>query len=237
MKRIFVSTQGIEDWKTLLAKPEKHWKEGYSALAVATAWENAKGRFPPEVNAVFESSDVKAFRKIELLLAFPEWKVYLPPRGHPSQNDLFVLGKDADGELMTIMVEGKVAESFGKSLGAWLSTPGRQKRLDFIQSKLGLAAELPVTIRYQLLHRMVSAVIEAERFNAKSAVMLVHSFSKESVGFDDFAAFLKLFGVSTGQLGKLYSLTKVGEVEIYAGWVIGKLNFDAVTPNMTSQQI
>jgi hypothetical protein len=36
---------------------------------------------------------------------------------------------------------------------------------------------VPDAIRYQLLHRAASVVIEAERFNASYAVLPVHSFS------------------------------------------------------------
>jgi len=113
---------------------------------------------------------------------------------------------------------------------AYASTPGKQERLSFIQSKLRLAIELPATTRYQLLHRMVSAVLEAERFRAKSAVMLVHSFSEECIGFDDFAAFINLFGIHNIQVGKLYLLTQIGEVHLSAGWVTGKLNSKVTIP-------
>ena len=59
--------------------------------------------------------------------------MYLPPAGHTSQNDLFVLANGEQG-LVTIMVEGKVAEPFGETLESWLNspTPGKLKRLAFI---------------------------------------------------------------------------------------------------------
>jgi hypothetical protein len=49
------------------------------------------------------------------------------------------------------------------------------------------------SVRYQLLHRTASAVIEAERFGARHAVMLVHSFTEENLWFDDFAEFASVF--------------------------------------------
>ncbi len=39
--------------------------------------------------------------------------------------------------------------------------------------------ELDPGVRYQLLHRTASVVIEAKRFHATTAVMIVHSFSPE----------------------------------------------------------
>jgi hypothetical protein len=104
-------------------------------------------------------------------------------------------------------------------------TPGKLKRLEFIQSKLGLGGELPKTIRYQLLHRTVSAVIEAERFRAKSAVMLVHSFSQECLWFEDFQAFLQLFGVASIRPEKLYLLTELHGLLLFAGWATGNPMF------------
>ena len=50
---------------------------------------------------------------ISILMAFPEYKVPLPVGSAASQNDLFVLGKFND-QLISIMVEGKSSEGFGK---------------------------------------------------------------------------------------------------------------------------
>lgn len=226
MTKIFVPTTSPQDWKSLLADPEKQWHTGYSAYAIAHAWEAAKGNFPPEVEHVFADAEDERLRNLKILLAFPEWKVYLPPRGHPSQNDLFILAKGEQG-LVSIMVEGKVAEPFGETKERWLTpaTPGKLKRLEFIQSKLGLGGELPQTIRYQLLHRTISAVSEAERFGAKSAVMLVHSFSQDHLWFKDYQAFLELFGVHSARPGELYLLTELQGIALFAGWATGDPKF------------
>ena len=66
-----------------------------------------------------------------MLLAIPEYQVTLPPHpGHASQNDLFVLVKAADGNLISITVEGKVDESFGPRLSDWMKdgSPGKELR-------------------------------------------------------------------------------------------------------------
>lgn len=159
---------------------------------------------------------------MELLIAIPEYQVDLPGGGRPSQNDLFVLAKDAEGEMVSIAVEGKVAEPFDSTLGEWLkdASEGKKKRLEFIRERLALDLDIPGTIRYQLLHRMVSAVIEAERFNAKSAVMLVHSFSKESFWFEDYRDFLGLYGVKA-EIGKLHFVRQVEGIGIYTSWAKG----------------
>jgi hypothetical protein len=165
---------------------------------------------------------------VELLLAIPEHQVSMPPcGGHPSQNDLFALGKASDGQLITITVEGKVSEPFGPTLGEWNAeaSHGKTERLTFIQERLGLTDELPTYIRYQLLHRTVSAIIEAERFNARYAAMIVHSFSQDDLWFDEYARFVALFGAQVASPGKLVLLKETHSINLYSGWARGDARF------------
>jgi hypothetical protein len=226
MNHIYIPTSGVEDWRRLLADPEKHWRTGFSARTLAYAWDSAKG-FPPEIQDLFTSSD-PPFHDVELLLAIPEHKVLMPPYGgHPSQNDLFVLAKDSSNSLIAITVEGKVLESFDKNISVWNAegSPGKQKRLAFIIDTLGLPSKIPPTIRYQLLHRTASAILEAKRFTAKSAVMIVHSFSQSDLWLDDYQDFLKLYGVVDAKIGKLYFLTELRGIKVYSGWARGDEKF------------
>ncbi|HTE43450.1 MAG TPA: hypothetical protein VK629_21705 [Steroidobacteraceae bacterium] len=48
------------------------------------------------------------------------------------------------------------------------------------------------------MHRAASAIIEAQRFNADHAGMLVRSFSQSDEWFQDYAAFAELMGAVTG---------------------------------------
>src|SRR4051812_34685849 len=38
MNPVYIPADKIEDWKSLLADPEKHWRQNYSAMSVAEAW-------------------------------------------------------------------------------------------------------------------------------------------------------------------------------------------------------
>jgi hypothetical protein len=225
MKHIFVPTTSADDWKRFLAEPDKQWRTGFSAKTLAHCWEQADG-FPTEIANLFSQSGVSAFQKIELLLAFPEYQVSLPGGRRPSQNDLLAVAKGSDGQLVVIAVEGKVSEPFGPTLAEWRvsESRGKQERLEFTVQLLGLKNEPPSCIRYQLLHRTASAVIEARHFNAQSAVMLVHSFSQEALWFEDFQAFLGLFGAQP-QLNQLYWLKELEGINLYAGWVKGNKEF------------
>ena len=218
-QNVFVPSTGPEDWRCLLSRPEKHWRCGKSAKELAYCWENCEG-FPPEVEKILKQSD--AFERIELLLAFPEWAVRLPGRGKQSFNDIWALAKTPNG-LVSIAVEGKVNESFDKTLGQWKkdASLGKVKRLKYLMSCLGLNDEPPSHVRYQLIHRTASAVIMAERFGAKAAVMLVQSFSPTDKGFDDFCEFSShCFGIKV-KTGSLEMVKIKSGLALHIGWVRG----------------
>lgn len=222
MNRIYIPTSGVDDWRKLLADPVKHWRTGFSARSLAYAWENARG-FPAEIQDLFTTSD-PPFQDMELLLAIPEHKVLMPPYGgHPSQNDLFVLARNSSNSLVAITVEGKVSESFDKNLSEWnrVGSRGKETRLAYLKDKLGLTDEVPSGIRYQLLHRTASAILEAERFTATSAMMIVHSFSQSDLWFEDYQAFIRLYGIENAAIGKLYFLREIAGIKLFSGWVRG----------------
>ncbi len=222
MNHIYIPTSSPGDWRKFLAEPEKQWRSGYSAKELAECWERSNG-FPAEFQKLFSESENQNLNELELLLAIPEYQVDLPGGRRPSQNDLFVLARAKDEQLVAITVEGKVAEPFGDTLEAWLkdASKGKQTRLKFLCDVLGLSVGPPSHVRYQLFHRTASAIIEAKRFNAKYAMMIVHSFSLEHKWFADYQEFLGLFEVA-GQVNKLVKLPHPENISVYAGWVVGK---------------
>ena len=224
MKRFPGPTQGPESWRQWLADPERHWREGYSAWTLAHCWEAASG-FPSEISALLATDPQLA--GIELLAAIPEYQVALPGGERPSQNDLFCLGR-TDAGLAAITVEGKVDESFGETLDVWRkeASSGKKERLDFLVGTLGLGAVPPGAIRYQLLHRTASAVIEANRFHAHQAVMIVHHFSREGASGDSFADFVRFAGLFDRNVepGRLVALGEPGGVRLSVGWATGRLD-------------
>ncbi|MGX7925478.1 DUF6946 family protein [Tsuneonella sp. HG094] len=215
---IYVPTSGTSDWQRLLAEPELHWRDGYSAKMLADCWEAADG-IPREVRSLLEDIAPDP----GLLFAFPEHKVPLPgaSRG-ASQNDIFAFVR-AGSMTVAVMIEGKVDESFDRRLGDWLenASPGKLKRLDYLANMLGLGMQdIPRTVHYQLLHRTVSALIEAERFKADAAAMIVHSFSPTAKWFDAFGSFCALLGVDP-QPGKLCRATTATCRPLFLGWAKG----------------
>jgi len=220
-KRILVPTEGAESWKRFLAEPEKHWKPGFSAMSTALSWEKSDG-LPSEIEAVFASAKDESLRDAQLVFAIPEYKVALEGGQRPSQNDVFALVTSSGG-LISMMVEGKAREDFDVLFEQWqqrTSAKGAQERVAQISENIGLRKPIPGYVRYQLLHRAASAVIEAKRFFARHAVMLVQSFVEkdDENHFDDFAAFLDLYG-KKAKKSTLIQLYDNSNYRLHAAWV------------------
>lgn len=224
MTRIYLPSSGPDAWKQFLAEPDKHWKIGYSARTLAHAWEAADG-LPPEIVGMFAGAAGFRGETPELLLAIPEHKVPLPGGWRESQNDVFALVRIGD-RTVSMAVEGKVNEAFGPTVGEWLkdASAGKQDRMAFLCTTLGISNPPPAEIHYQLLHRAASAVIEAERFKTDAAAMVVHSFSPERTWFDTFERFVGLYerSVEPGQLVEV--LLPTGR-PLILGWACGDPRF------------
>ena len=123
---------------------------------------------------------------------------------------------------MAMMVEGKVSEPFDKTVSQWLqgASPGKKERLDYLVNLLRIDKAEIGHIRYQLLHRTASALIEAARLGATNAAMLIHSFSETYEWYDDFANFVALFNLSAAK-DSVVGPAKVGKIDLYFGWVRG----------------
>lgn len=162
---------------------------------------------------------------MEFLLAIPERRVTLPGGGRASQSDLWILARTDTG-LAAITVEGKVGESFGPTVGEWREeeSAGKRVRLAFLCERLGLVGEPDKDLRYQLLHRTVSALLEAERYHARHAVMIVHSFSQSHVGYDDYRTFATLLGGAAKE-GRLVSIPRSNFPTLHLGWAQGNARY------------
>jgi len=231
MSKIFIRAMKPEDWVTFFEKGEADYKKEHSAWALAHCWHENPDDFPESIKCVFRESCLPLFQNVELLFAFPEYRVVLPPtRGHASQNDLLVVAK-GEGELIAIAVEGKVSEPFDKRVCEWIAqdSQGKKERLSFLCNQLGLGKDQVSQIRYQLLHRTVSAILMARELGARSALMLVHSFSPQNEHFDDYGAFAALYGIEAHP-DALYFAKELGGVNLYLGWVKGDSRYLTMEP-------
>ena len=122
-------------------------------------------------------------------------------------------------------MEGKVSETFGPTIEEWLADygKGKEKRLKYLCGLLEVNESMVTRIRYQLLHRTASAIIEAREFNAKNALVLVHSFSSDNQGFQDYRDFLKLFN-KEGKTDSLLFGKNIDDIDLYFCWVKDNYN-------------
>jgi hypothetical protein len=225
MKRIFVPTMGASDWQQLLAKPDLHWKPGRSAMSVAACWEEAATTLPPEIQGALNASGEPVLADLKLLFAVPEWEVVLPGGTTTSCTDVMALTSNALG-LTAIAVEAKVDEPFGQRLGEKRreASSGQSERLDFLHTQLGMKTPLDDDVRYQLLHRAVSAIVTARVFHARTAVMLVQSFSQQAMWWEDFDRFGRALRAPP-QKGVVARVPGVSKPELFLGWCTGEQRF------------
>ena len=224
MSRILIPAKSPDDWKRFLAD-ERHWKSGYSARSLAHCWHSASG-LPREIVAVLDTAPPLA--NAELLLAIPEHQVGLPGGGRPSQTDLWLLLRTPKA-LVSMAVEGKVSEPFGPTVGEWLGVDlpelvgNKQRRLRGLCEIVGLSSAAR-ELRYQLLHRTASAVLEARRFLAAHAVMLVHSFSQQDLWYDDFERFVIALG-GRPEKERLIHIASRDAPSLHLAWVRGEAKY------------
>ena len=178
---------------------------------------------PPEVVEALNGEPTT--RDARPLFVVPEYQVPLPGGARPSRNDIWLRAETRSG-LASITVDGKASESFGRNLGDWYGgrSDGKEVRLRFICDQLGIAFPPPNEIKYSLLQRAVAALIEARRFHAGSAVMLVHSFSTDDSGKEHFDRLLELLRLKA-RAGEVATKKAPCGVNLCFAWVRGDGRF------------
>ena len=237
MSRLVIETRGVCDWRSRLADPEKQWKRGYSAFEVAIAWEKAAAEgtdIPKGILNLLEQQRPE-LENPKLIVGIVEHKVGLVGGKRHSQTDVWALVKVGE-DMLSLAVEAKAGESFADQVSGWLKKvekgSDKPKRLDSLRKILGIADKDVSDLRYQLLHRTASALIEAERVGAKYAAMIVQSFRNEKRRADpkeqlgDFRTFGETLGVSVDE-NRLVLVPNRASTQLYLGWVTCELATDA----------
>lgn len=222
LNRIHVPLLRPEDVIPHLGKGELHWRDGYSAKAVCESWFDAND-IPLSVRQVLDSAD--EYQGSELIDAWLERCTHLPwGRGNPTQTDLLAVlavGK----KLAVLAIEAKVRESFGPYVRDWLAEGGnnRAERLHGLCDLLNLSTEPASALRYQLLHRTAAAVLEARRYRAGHAAMVVQSFCPDCTGLSDFQIFAQAMGYGHVDVDSISPPKRLGSVELRIGWSADRL--------------
>ena len=193
-----------EEWRGLA--PAEDWVAKHAAYELANSWQAAAG-IPPGIAAAFDAAGMPELSGLELEVGMIEKPVVLDATIPPSVADLMGYARNAEDDTVILAVEGKAYEPAGLSVRAWLRGDAhdphsgakprraRERRFEFLCERLGLALDLECGLQYQLLHRTVSAVMEAELHGAVAAVLLIHAFGATSPGhWTDYGLFLKEMG-------------------------------------------
>jgi len=152
-------------------------------------------------------------------------------------NDLMGYARNAAGDRVIVAVEGKARETFGLPVSSWVRgdrltplesdrvRPSRLRRLAFLAQELGINVDSDSSLRYQLLHRTTSALIEGALHGAVAAIVVVHSFADVSIdveNWNDYNTFLAKLGVGTTAKGEVTSpllCRKYSNMPLYFLWV------------------
>ncbi len=224
MSHLFLPSQGPCDWRRLLGDPEKHWVRGKSAFECAVSWEQARASdrgLPPGIAQALDSNELS--RNASLLVGIPEHKVQIEGGGHASQNDVWTLLRLPTGTA-SMAVEAKSGEPFDKFVDEWLRdapiNSRKPQRLASLKNTLGISQANLEGIRYQLLHRTASPLLEAQRFSASIAVMIVQSFGgkADEASFNEFSRFCTLMEVDLVRNAVAQSKRKT-DLPLLIGWV------------------
>jgi hypothetical protein len=194
-------------------------------MAAAACWEESDPSIPADILSLLNASNDPALSELELLAAIPEWKVDIPGGDTASQTDILAIVRNSRG-LVILGVEAKVDEPFGPTLGEKRKSgsAGQKQRITFLEKELLCTRPLDDSIRYQLLHRTVSAILTARLFHAEAAVMMVQSFSKSSRWREDFDEFSRELGCKRICDGLLIA-EKFTRPKLYLGWCNGDPRF------------
>jgi len=150
-----------------------HYRDGFSMAETVKTWVRANGRLPPSIASIVGSDRLNSAH-----FEYPTavWG------GGISMSDVMAFVPSG-----VIAVEGKAREPFGEEVRVWIDEEkdtnprSPDHRLQVIKRyarAFGTGTEQPLlSLRYQLLHRTLSAALTARITEAERAWMIVQSFA------------------------------------------------------------
>jgi len=180
----------LKEWEKL-ARPA-HWKDFRSAKELARAWlRKTPHEVPYELLTLFETR--VETRGLNLEVATAEVIVRLDDFGGNHRNSDLVAEGQKGKKKLVVSIEAKADERFGnKTIGQALknANPNRTQRIDHLsRAVFGTAVNDKIAdLRYQLLHALAAAVIEAENRKSAYAIFVIHEFKSHTLNQTKVAA-------------------------------------------------
>ena len=185
-----------------------------TAPELTARWRAADG-FPPEIAQLLRSHE--ATRSATLLLAIPEHRVRLAGGVWAAPADLWALARTPRG-LLSIVVGTDGAEPAGATARASQSACEHEQTDRAVRSLLEIDRESERAIGSQLFHRTACALIEARRFFAATAAVIVHSFGARADSFLEFQSFARQMGGLLQRPGELTRVPPREGIDLFLGW-------------------
>jgi hypothetical protein len=188
-----------------------------SAAALMAKWRDADG-FPAEVSRLMRSHDTTA--SATMLLAIPEHRVRLAAGARAAQTDLWVLAWTPRG-LLSIVVDAGRGDAEDMAAGEGQTAASHARTTLALRSLLEIDRESDLAIGHRFFHRTACALLEARRFFATSAAVVVHSLGATRQTFLEFQAFVALMGGLLVRPGELAPVPPREGIALYFGWAEG----------------
>ena len=176
--------RSLADWQRLAPPTSpRHWREYRSAFELAHAWTEGTGA--SQLASLLAAREGLAGLRLERGIAERRsWFDDIP--GGPRHHDLLVSGGFAAGRLV-VGIEAKADEPFDRDLAGFCLAARRRhgetrapERLDRLTRAFfgaTLAGDRSLAgLRYQLLAALAGTLVEAPRFGAAAAVLVVQEF-------------------------------------------------------------
>lgn len=197
-----------------------HWKQGRSAYEAAHAWVQAglyaDNGWPPKVSPAI--SGAPEWRSAKIVTGFFEHAAALGTMSAPTSTDVLLicnLGSDPG----VAAIEAVAGETVGERTRDWKTSDGRARRYAWACEPFGVDAADCVSLRWQLFQRTAAAVLEAECFCARDAVMIGDDFSGASASLSDFEAFAGRLGVPGNPTDAISEPVSVRGISLRLAWV------------------
>jgi hypothetical protein len=201
------------DVRAYLADPIKHWRPEYSAYELAHAWlgRSATSHAPQKIDAMLHL----VFGEYSIVEGFFEKQTKLDRLPRASQTDLLLLLRIETG-LAVVGVEAKAGEGFGKSVRDQVPNP---ERVSLLCERLRIDPAVAAPLPYQLLHRTVATILEAQRYGTDRAMMVVHSFTHDPEAFAGYKAFADAIGLTGPEVDSPTSTSLFEGVFLRLAWI------------------
>jgi hypothetical protein len=177
--------RSVKDWFRC-APPKRQWRDSRSAKELAKAWcGDGAASTPAGFLALLRSHELT--RELVLERGIPEYVTQLDDiPGEGRNNDMVLIAMAGDRRVI-VTVEAKADESFGPQVRTYVEakreTKSRvPKRVDgLLKALFDVVRDGHYDLRYQLVHACAATLIEARRWEAKLAILVIQEFIRRSI--------------------------------------------------------